>query len=225
MAQNIVCPKCGETTAQCFHSDLHLSSSSSGLAVDYRLVCGKCRHIERKHVEVDENAKAGICPFCHIEHEYRGKKERLPMVFYCSNCHQPTATCFFDEDRGGAAIDDWYTLRCSGCGHVEEDHAYMGYPGWTVAEESSCPFCGESVRTHVTVSLVHVMDQLVCPKCGGEAKCFHDGDVGAGNRFIDQYRLECSHCGHKESTHVDGGDSGWNDHFTDCPYCGARGPM
>ena len=69
------------------------------------------------------------------------------------------------------------------------------------------------------------MAKPICPKCGKEAECFHDGDVGAGPRYIDQYRLECPHCDYKDIKTVDGGDSSWNDHPTDCPFCGLEGPV
>lgn len=63
----------------------------------------------------------------------------------------------------------------------------------------------------------------LCPKCGQPGKCFHDGDVGAGNTYYDQYRFECGHCGFTDQQTLYGGDSGWDSWFTNCPYCGRRG--
>jgi hypothetical protein len=61
-----------------------------------------------------------------------------------------------------------------------------------------------------------------CPKCGAPGKCFHDGDVGAGPVYYDRYRFECTNpaCLHKDQEDVYGGDSGWSNWFTECPYCG-----
>lgn len=60
----------------------------------------------------------------------------------------------------------------------------------------------------------------ICPKCSKPGQCVHHGDVSASDRYVDLYTFECPHCGYQDKTYVDGGESGWNDHFTECPYCG-----
>lgn len=63
----------------------------------------------------------------------------------------------------------------------------------------------------------------VCPKCGSPGTCFHDGDVSSGPSYYDQYRFECGNpkCRFADRETVYGGDSGGNNYFTECPYCGA----
>ena len=30
---------------------------------------------------------------------------------------------------------------------------------------------------------------LICPRCGQPGVCFHDGDVGGGEDYVDQYHF------------------------------------
>jgi len=67
----------------------------------------------------------------------------------------------------------------------------------------------------------------ICPKCGNPGCCFHDGDVGAGNAYYDQYRFECRNleCGFTDCQTIYGGDTSWDNWFTNCPYCESSGNM
>lgn len=65
-----------------------------------------------------------------------------------------------------------------------------------------------------------------CPKCGKSCDCYYAGDVNAEPRFdryqyiVDEYCLACPHCGHEERKREDGGQAGYDDKLTDCPFCG-----
>lgn len=65
-----------------------------------------------------------------------------------------------------------------------------------------------------------------CPKCHKDCKCLYVGDVNSEPRFanyqyiVDEYRLICSHCGYEESRREDGGQSGYLENATCCPFCG-----
>jgi len=61
---------------------------------------------------------------------------------------------------------------------------------------------------------------LLCPKCKKEGKCEHHGDVSKSTRYIDRYTFTCVECGHYEEAFEDGGEAGWNDGPTQCPFCG-----
>lgn len=65
----------------------------------------------------------------------------------------------------------------------------------------------------------------ICPDCGKPGRCFHDGDISGSSSYYDRYRFECQNpeCGIKDEQVEYGGDSGWNNWHTICPYCGVGG--
>jgi hypothetical protein len=65
------------------------------------------------------------------------------------------------------------------------------------------------------------MEKLIpiCPKCGTQGKCTHHGDVSAGTRYLDRYTFECKACGFTDQKFMEGGDSGWMNWPTNCPFC------
>lgn len=65
-----------------------------------------------------------------------------------------------------------------------------------------------------------------CPACGGECQCYYAGDVNAEPQFsnyqyiVDEYCLVCLACGREERRREDGGQTGYMENPTACPFCG-----
>lgn len=65
--------------------------------------------------------------------------------------------------------------------------------------------------------------QTKCRECGRETgECQYLGDWGATYQCWDVYSFKCSSCGYSSQEDVYGGDSIWDDHPTDCPFCGKQ---
>lgn len=68
------------------------------------------------------------------------------------------------------------------------------------------------------------MPKVKCPKCGGEVECLHDDCVEGDGQLFDLFILECSNCGHKDSSGKFAGyvSSAGNVHRqrdNPCPFC------
>lgn len=131
--------------------------------------------------------------------------------------------CWDDVGTDADVIVEFYTADCgrfakSG-GAVTanfEDEFGFSIDSLEKAKQYKAVFCPECFPE---ASLKP--ENLVCPICSALGKCSHKKDINPiSTRYTDSYRFECESCGYSDSVEVDGGEAGFNDSDTKCPYCG-----
>lgn len=64
------------------------------------------------------------------------------------------------------------------------------------------------------------MAEAKCPKCGETGFCYYLGNNSITHNILDDYRFICPHCGFEVRETKDGGETGYEERLTNCPYCG-----
>ncbi|MFH2136625.1 MAG: hypothetical protein ABII19_03300 [Patescibacteria group bacterium] len=66
------------------------------------------------------------------------------------------------------------------------------------------------------------MAKAKCPECGKMGECYYLGNSSITHNILDDYRFICPHCGFDKKETMDGGEVGWQENLTNCPFCHAE---
>ncbi len=64
------------------------------------------------------------------------------------------------------------------------------------------------------------MAKAKCPECGEMGECYYrEADTSLTRQIFDDYRFICPHCGFEKRETQHGGEVGYGQYLTNCPFC------